>query len=437
MCISPNHRMKQSNKSSSSTFINSFLPNSLLHDLSFDSSFSPDDLNTSTSTQYSKGKFHPPKPHQYSDLLVSHYYKPSQDSFIVTQPTKKTSEVVFPKMNIEHDVLNYNISFTAFLNSYGGILSTIMKKNIGSRYLQKMIDTISSNDINLFFYFTSKNIKELMCDQYANYFIQKIISKCNYSQRIFLYSKLKYDFISIAKNICGTHCLQALIENISSQQEENFIFHMTHGHLNEFAFDANGSHVIKKIIEKIAERKREYINQFVLTNIIKLSKNANSICIVKQFITCNKDERIKAQIILSLANNIFDITQDLYGNYVVQHLIETFGYYNCFAITRIICLNFVLFSTQKYSSNVVDKVIIELHNNNHNELVQMINQMFFDDSNLFELLNSKYGTFVLANCLKILSQNEQNVIKNLLKEKFNFHKDEHRTIFCRLRRLMQ
>lgn len=437
MCISQNHRMKHSNKSSSSTFINSFLPNSLLHDLSFDSSFSPDDLNTSTSTQYSQYKYHPPRPHQYSDFLVSHYYKPPHESFIITQPTKKASEVVFPKMNIENDILNYNMSFTTFLNNYGGILSTIMKKNIGSRYLQRMIDTISPSDINLFFYFTSKNLKELMCDQYANYFIQKIISKCNYSQRIFLYAKLKYDFISIAKNICGTHCLQALIDNISSQQEESILFHITNGHLNEFAFDPNGTHVIKKIIEKIDESKRESINQFILMNIVKLSTNANSICVIKQFISSNTDERIRTQIILSMVNNLFDITQDQYGNYIIQHLIESFGYYTCFAITRIICMNFVFFSTQKYSSNVVDKVIIELHNNNHNELVQVINQMFFDDSNLFELLNNKYGTFVLSNCLKILSKNEQNVIRNLLKDKLNFHKDENRTLFCRLRRLMQ
>ena len=427
----------------SSKAITSFLPNSIIQDLSFDSTFTleegSDCLQSSFISQSNYQNFPKPKQHQYSDCAM--YRNKNEKNFAfnkgVIKPTKKKSERINQKMNMEYDFINFNMSFTNFLSNYGGMISSLMKKNIGSRYLQKMIDSISQNDINLFFYFTTNNLGELMCDQYANYFIQKILLKCNFTQRIFVYNKLNYEFLQIAKNISGTHCLQALIEGINSEQEEKILYTIIHLNLLDLSLDQNSTHLVQKIIEKLNENKRTYINKFIFNNFLKLCKNPNGICTIKAFITYNKDDFIKKKILEIISLNYYEITQDQFGNYAIQHIIETYGYFVCYSITRLICLNFVFFSTQKYSSNVIDKVLIAMHMHNHNEFVQLIKQMFFEDNNLFELLKSKYGTFVLTNCLKLLNENEQKVIKSFLKEKLNFNSEDNRTLFCRLRRLMQ
>lgn len=431
-------------KSFSSKAITSFLPNSIIKDLSFDSTFTLDEGSTDPfqSSFMSQGNtlfFPRPKQHQYSDCVM--YLDQNEKNFAfnkgVIKPKKKKSERIKQKINMEYDFINFNMSFANFLSNYGGIISSLMTKNIGSRYLQRMIDSISQNDINLFFYFTANNLGELMCDQYANYFIQKILLKCNFTQRIFVYNKLNYEFLQIAKNISGTHCLQALIERINSEQEEKILYTIVHLNLLDLSMDQNSTHLVQKIIEKLNENKRGYINKFILNNFIKLCRNPNGICTVKAFITYNKDENLKHKILSTISANYNELTQDQFGNYAIQHILEIYGYFICYSITRLICLNFVFFSTQKYSSNVIDKILISMHTHNHNEFVQLVKQMFFEDNNLFELLKSKYGTFVLTNCLRLLNENEQKVIKTFLKEKLNFNSEDNRTLFCRLRRLMQ
>ena len=482
----------------SATRINTFLPNSLIHDLSFDEnisyeeihngipihfptkipnkwfnikrSFSKDNVtNISRSIydevqsatnphiptgnrrefqNYSKNSTNQSRKskkinHQNHMCTFSHIkgqFINSSSNFGFYEnyrpPTKKNSERIIQKLNFD-DPLNFTMPFTTFLTNYGGCIGSIMKKNIGSRYLQQMIDSISQNDINMFFYYTCHDLVELMCDQYANYFIQKIIKKCNFSQRIFIYNKLNYDFLQVAKNISGTHCLQALIEGMNTPQEEQILFQIIHSDLLELSTDQNATHLIQKIIQQLPESRREYLNQFILIHLVELSKHPNGICVVKQFITFNKEEMIRNHILYTVSAHCGEITLDQYGNYIIQHILEKYGYLTCYNITHIICNNFVCFSTEKYSSNVIDKVILYLSKHNHNEFVQLIKQMFFEDNHLFELLKSKFGTFVLTNCLKLLSQNEQKVIKSFLKDKLSFHDEEYRTLFCRLRRLMQ
>lgn len=478
----------------SATRINTFLPNSLIHDLSFDEnnsyeeinnsipinshnkwfnikrSFSKDNVNNINKSIYDETQLattpHFPngnrRKHQHFSINptnqnrkskklknLSHIYKFSHPK---GQFNNSSSNFGFYENHRPHtnrnsgrgiqklifdDPFISTMSFNTFLINYGGCIGAIMKKSIGSRFLQQMIVSISQNDINMFFYYTSHDLVELMCDQYANYFIQKIIKKCNFSQRIFIYNKVSYDFVEIAKNISGTQCLQVLIEGINTPQEEQILFQIIHSDLLELSTDQNGTHLIQKIIQQIPESRREYLNQFILIHLVELSKHPNGICVVKQFITFNEEEMIKNHILYTISAHCAKITLDQYGNYIIQHILEKYGYLTCYNITHFICNNFVYFSTEKYSSNVIDKVILSLSKHNHNEFVQLIKQMFFEDNHLFELLKSKFGTFVLTNCLKLLSQSEQKVIKSFLKDKLSFHDDEYRTLFCRLRRLMQ
>ena len=106
--------------------------------------------------------------------------------------TKKHSSKSIPREFIDPDMLNLNQTFKEFLDISGNKLSTIIRTSIGSRFLQKMLDKIQEDDINTIFYQLSDEIIDLMCDNYGNYFMQKIITKCNLAQRIFLYEKLRY-----------------------------------------------------------------------------------------------------------------------------------------------------------------------------------------------------------------------------------------------------
>ena len=112
-------------KSYSSKAITSFLPNSIIQDLSFDSTFTleegSDCLQSSFISQSSYQNFPKPKQHQYSDCAM--YRNKNEKNFAfnkgVIKPTKKKSERINQKMNMEYDFINFNMSFTNFLSYYG------------------------------------------------------------------------------------------------------------------------------------------------------------------------------------------------------------------------------------------------------------------------------------------------------------------------------
>ena len=152
---------------------------------------------------------------------------------------------------------------------------------------------------------------------------------------------MKNKIIMIANDIAGTHCLQALIGSMETVKEEQIIKDSLVNHLLELSCNINSTHVIQKIVSEIKEPKRDYVNNFIISNFLVLCKDVNGICLIKKFISENNDDNIKKGIIQCLENNCIEITQDQFGNYAIQHALDKYGYINCYNIIRIICNNIV------------------------------------------------------------------------------------------------
>ena len=318
---------------------------------------------------------------------------------------------------IDPDILNTNQTFKEFLNNTGNKLSSIMKASIGSRFLQKMLDKIDEDDIEEIFFKIGNDINDLICDNYANYFLQQLILKCNLKQRLYLYDKLKKNFIKISKNISGTYCIQKLIEKINNEKEEELLKNYIQENLLELSFDTNSNHVIQKIIYSIKENERQYINDFIYENIVILCKDVNGICIIKKFISENNNIVIMNEIIKLLTENCLEITQDQFGNYAIQYAIEKYGFVNCYNFIRIIYQNIVFLSCQKFSSNVIDKIVLLSYQCNYQDYRLLMEIMFFNIQNFNIMSQNKFGMFVLQNSLKLMNINNKVIIRNFLGNK--------------------
>lgn len=358
---------------------------------------------------------------------------PFPSSEEIHHPVKKYSNN-FIKRDLNQDIFNPNQTFKEFLTNNSEKLSSIMRSSTGSRFLQKMIDQITSKDISEIFNILNaeNNIITTICDNYANYFMKKIILKCNHEQRMFLYDKLKSKFITIANDISGTHCLQSLIEKIEMKDEEKLLKQCIANHLLDLSCSNNATHVIQKIISFLTEPNRQYINSFVLSHFLILCKNVNGICVIKTFISNSVDEQIKTIVLNNLESNCYNITQDLYGNYVIQHALEYYTYYPCINIITMICNNIILFANQKFASNVVDKVVLILQKSNYPFFQQVISSLFLNQNNFVELLRNKYGLFVLINSLKLLSCEDKVIIKTFLIQNLMFTDNEDKNKFSKV-----
>jgi hypothetical protein len=105
----------------------------------------------------------------------------------------------------------------------------------------------------------------------------------------------------------------------------------------------------------MSEEKREYLNSVILINFKILCLDSNGICVVKKFINTNKSEIIKQKIIEELKNNCLEIVQSPFGNYAIQHIFEEWGLESI--ILSIITNNIASLSLQKFSSNVVERIL--------------------------------------------------------------------------------
>ncbi len=88
-----------------------------------------------------------------------------------------------------------------------------------------------------------------------------------------------------------------------------------------------------------------------------MALNTNGICVLKQFISNNKNLSLRSQILNELVYNTLEIVQNPFGNYAIQYAIQEWGIKFCRDIIDVIINNIVSLSMQKYSSNAVEKVM--------------------------------------------------------------------------------
>ena len=306
--------------------------------------------------------------------------------------------------------LNYLLEFVN-----PNLFIQILKTHKGSRQLQKMItnNIPSQKDIDKIVKIIIIDIKNIFCDYYGNYFLQKFFHFCSFQQRLLIYKYIKPNFLKISNNICGNHSLQCLILLKNSKEEEEIIKECINKNLYNLSFGSNSSHVIQKIISVIKEDNREYINNFMISNLIDLCLDANGICIVKEFINKTQNEFYIISIISIFEIDINKLTYNQFGNFGIQEAIKTFGEKYCNKIIKKLIEHIVAFSISKFSSNVVDFLIDYLSKNNFNKFCEILSKIYLNEENLDIMLKNKFANYVLENSLNIVNNIHQNFIENI------------------------
>ena len=300
----------------------------------------------------------------------------------------------------------------------------ILKTHKGSRQLQKIItnNTPLKKEIDKIVNIINIDIKDIFCDYYGNYFLQKFFHFCSLEQRLFIYKNIKSNFLQISNDICGNHSLQCLIQLQNSKEEKELIKECINNNLYNLSLGSNSSHVIQKIISVIKEDDREYINNFMISNLMDLCLDANGICIVKEFINKTKNPFYILSIVSIFEIDINKLTYNQFGNFGIQEAIKMFGENYCGKIINKLIEHIIAFSISKFSSNVVDFLIDYLSKNNFIKFCEILSKMFLNDENLNILLKNKFANYVLENSLSIVINIDNSIIENMTpvnKDEFN------------------
>ena len=310
---------------------------------------------------------------------------------------------------------------------------------IGSRIMQKYLKRFPSYIRTLLIEKISKYFEKLMCDIYGNYFCQKLYNISELEQRILILNSLKDSFIKISKNNYGAHVTQFIIGEAQSDDEKKIIINYISNHELELSFDPEGTHVLQKIISCFPENERQNLNDILCIpdNLNALCQDTKGMCVIKKLISNTENISNKNKIIDGVSKHCIEIAQNPFGNYIIQYIFDELDDNLCSNLIKLCINNSLIFATQKYSSNIIVK-IIDLYFNINNlnfKFVQQLKEIFFDSNNIFELYNNKYGRLLLSKLSKLMTKEEKEKKIKLLGENNDDTKKKEKTnilteLFC-------
>ena len=257
-------------------------------------------------------------------------------------------------------------------NKLKGTFISLMKSQQTSRILQYYLDKTPNDVIHLIFSEFSNQVDSLLLDPYANYFCLKIFYFLNFNDRIVFLKKISPILDVLCVNKIATYPIQCIIEQLISDEEKNIIVNSLKKNLMKLCFDVYGAHVIEKLIINFGyEKHLENILNFISENFLFLSNNSNGLCIVKKW----------------NLNDIKEIYPMFYGK----------------------CL---VFSIQKFSSNVIEKCIQK----SEEFTLKFIKEICSDENSICILLKNNYGNYVIQTTLKVCDKPKRVILISLIKK---------------------
>jgi hypothetical protein len=309
---------------------------------------------------------------------------------------------------IRQEVINTsNISnkkFTSLLcnkNGINEIKDLLVKKQYSIDIIRKIILSLNEeNGLHVVF----KNI-------YGNYFIQELLQKMNNDLIQLTIDLISSNFVNIAKSPYGTYALQELLNHINNSEMEKEIIKAIKYKEKEMAFDEYATYVLQKIISIIPDKKRIKLNFCLIDNTKDLSLNANSVFVLKKFISTNTIEDNKRRIIFELKKNFLIIAKNPFGNYIIQYIFDVWPFKDCEMIVNEILDKVIDLSCQRFSSNIIKK---SLNKFNDNYKIKLINIICFS-SKILDLLKNKYGNFIVNEAINNMDNDTKKRLELLLK----------------------
>jgi hypothetical protein len=298
-----------------------------------------------------------------------------------------------------------------FLFSKTTILSafTSQKTTIN---LQKSLNNASKETLDNIIDEMSGCYSSVIRNKNGNYFCSDLFKVCDKSQRIKVLKELSNTLSEDCIDEYGTHPIQTLIELAESEDEYKLLL-LSFNDYNKIlraALSQNGTYVIQKLIRHIPEKYRMEFNLIFVKFVCILSMDMYGVCTVIKFINYTKNEIIEKQLLNLILTNFVNISENQYGNYLVQNIMEQWWKTSKGIYLKKICIDkFHLLAGNHYSSYVCD-IFLKLSSLEDKKLL-MSSLINCKTINLFNCSNS--GKIIMNKLMNALRQTkDSNNYKN-------------------------
>jgi pumilio RNA-binding family len=221
----------------------------------------------------------------------------------------------------------------------------------------------------------------------------------------------------IGTNQYGARVIQEFISYLRIEEIFQFFIQVITPYVKLLIIDLNGSYIIYKLMN-IKSKSVKIIENIICLNIKDIAITRKGCNFLKKYFENSPDENL-INIKKSILLNLKDIITDQYGNYIIQSIIEkpnsTFTNEYILEISK----NVSLYSTNKFSSNAVEKC---LENKNMKNII--LEKIL--EKNVFEkILLDKFGNYVIQKALLTSDDKIRKIIFQKIKPLINRLKGEY------------
>ncbi|EFJ40581.1 pumilio family protein, partial [Volvox carteri f. nagariensis] len=233
----------------------------------------------------------------------------------------------------------------------------------GSRFIQQArggglkLECVNNEDVDAAFGEVVPRILHLMTDVFGNYVVQKFLEHGTPQHRACISKALHGHVLQLSLQMYGCRVVQKALEVFTEDQQVDLVSELD-GHVMRCVRDQNGNHVIQKCIECVPTHRIAGLLDNFLMCVVPLSTHPFGCRIIQRILEHVRDQRRRAAVMADILGAAVQLTQDQYGNYVIQHVLERGTPEEKSSIIGSLSATVVQLSMHKFASNVIEKCLI-------------------------------------------------------------------------------
>ncbi|XP_062184871.1 pumilio homolog 3-like isoform X2 [Phragmites australis] len=296
-----------------------------------------------------------------------------------------------------------------------GRVKEVSMDQYGSRFIQQKLENASGDDREEIFPEILSNAIALTTDVFGNYVIQKFFEFATESQLIQLADQLKSHILELSLQMYGCRVVQKVLEVVDMDRKIDIVHELKNFVLKCIA-DQNGNHVIQKCIECVPEDRIPFVIEPILSQIFVLCTHQYGCRVIQRLLEHCHDPATQSAIMDEIVQHTFRLTDDKFGNYVVQHVLQHGKPEERSSIIQKLSGQVVILSKQKFASNVIEKCLAF---GTPEERDGLIGEIISSSQTFQELMKDQFGNYVVQRVLQTCDDKYLEMILKSIKLHLN------------------
>lgn len=308
-----------------------------------------------------------------------------------------------------------------------GKIAALAKDQHGCKFLQRLIESATREQIDMLFYEVIDYVGGLIADPFGNYVVQKLIEVISEEQRtrvLRMLTRTDFQLVRICLDVHGTRAVQKLLNCITNPLQVSLVVSALNQGAVALIKDSNGHHVIQHSVKHFSPQDNKYILKQVAEKCFEIATNKSGCCVLQRCVEYSEGEH-RDRLVAEIIANALLLAEDHYGNYVVQHILDL----KMPQITENLLTQFegsyMALSCNKYGSNVVEKCLLTTSEDQSTQIILEL----LSNPGASMLLVDPFGNFVIQKALSVsqgevqrglialIERNSQMMISNIYGQK--------------------